>query len=70
MITGAILKLNTPFKVQCIVPVGKIALFSFASVEEVLMTSQDRLIYLIDGQLFYHCYFMIVTPTDFDSLYW
>ena len=57
---GQLEKLNTPFVVVCIEVVADIPLKAKFHVYEVLMTQEDKLVYLIWGRFFYHTYFMII----------
>lgn len=56
---GAMRKLHTPFKVQCIVNIGRYEVGTIVYVEEVATGDNDQLIYLIGEGAYYHKHFRI-----------
>ena len=57
--SGRITRLYCPFYVQCVDPVSGIAFKSVVIVEEVRMTEDDRLVYIIARRAYYHTNFHI-----------
>ena len=56
---GKMRKLFTPFKVQCIVEIGRFKMGSIVYVEEVTAGDKDELIYLIGEGAYFHKHFRI-----------
>ncbi|WP_018611550.1 hypothetical protein [Segetibacter koreensis] len=58
-VTGQIRLLYTPFRVLCIAASGRIPLNTWVYVEEVWSDNQDKLQYVIFGQVYSYKFFQI-----------
>lgn len=57
---GKLRRLYTPFKVQCIDPVGKLTKGLSLFVDEVQSAQKDELVFVINDQAYYHSHFSIM----------
>ena len=58
---GALRKLHTPFRVECVTINKRIPIGTWVYVDEVWTNERDELFYLIFGQLYAHKHFRVFT---------